>query len=285
MAPQQVDTPILGRLLVLATPLGNLNDLSDRQRDSLTNCDLIACEDTRTAQKLLAHLGIKKALTSLHDFNEQAGLEKLLQRLHAGATIVLTSDAGTPCLSDPGHRLVAACHDQKIPVSPIPGGSAVTTALSASGFPGDSFLFFGFLPRRGAERTALLKEMAASTRTTLFFESPQRIRDTLQELTEHLPPQRLLTLCRELTKLYEEIRRDTLQGLIAEPPQERGEFTVVVAPADEAERDERIKARYAFLKAHTPLQHDALLELIAAEFDMNPRRLHYLFDDSYKKRP
>ena len=227
-----------GRLDVVATPIGNMGDLSDRAREALQGADLIAAEDTRRTLGLLQHLGIAKPLLSLHAHNETQRLPEVLARLAAGNRVVLVSDAGTPLLSDPGFELVRAAIAQGIPVGVVPGPSAITAALALAGLPVDRFCFEGFLPAGGRERRARLAALAAETRTMVFFEAPHRIVDSLVDLSTRFGSQRTAVIARELTKLHETVYRGTLEELCAVAAQDanlqRGEITLIVHGAPHA---------------------------------------------------
>lgn len=222
-----------GTLSVVATPIGNLGDLSERARQVLTTADLVLAEDTRHTGRLLAHLGSEVPQRSLHEHNEGERIGEVLARLEAGEHLALVSDAGTPTVSDPGYRLLAACADAGVTIVPIPGASALLAALVASGLPTDRVAFDGFLPRKGAARRARLAELAREPRTVVLYLSPHRAAADLHDLAESLGGQRRAALCRELTKLHEEIRRGTLDELASSAAAGvRGEVTLVVAGAD-----------------------------------------------------
>lgn len=231
-----------GTLYVVATPIGNLDDLTPRARQILGDVDRIAAEDTRHTGRLLTHIGVKKPQTALHDFNESTAASGLIDALQGGIDVALVSDAGTPLVSDPGFRLVAMAHDAGIPVVPVPGPSAVTAALSVAGLATDRFCFEGFLPAKGAARQRRLEALAGETRTLVFFESVHRITDTLESMVGVFGPDRPATVARELTKLYESVTRSTLGELLAGHKDgtlvSRGEFVIVVGGADEG--DERL---------------------------------------------
>jgi 16S rRNA (cytidine1402-2'-O)-methyltransferase len=218
-----------GRLLVCPTPIGNLRDVTLRVLDALGEADAIACEDTRHTRVLLERHSISAPLLSLHEHNERARSGELLERIRAGETIALVSDAGTPLVSDPGFALVHACLDAGVAVEVLPGPSAVTTALVASGLPCERWLFVGFLPRKRAELTALL---AGAEETIVAFESPRRLAATLATLAA-LDPQRPAAVCRELSKLHEEVRRDSAAALAAHyaATPARGEIVLVLGAA------------------------------------------------------
>ncbi len=225
--------PIRGRLLVVATPLGNLGDLAPRAAAALADADLVCAEDTRRSRALLSHLGLKKLLLSLHRFNEAAGLPRVLAELAAGRTVALVTDGGTPAISDPGHRLVAAAHDAGHAVVPLAGPSSVTAALSVAGFPADRFLFAGFLPARAAARRHDLEALARVPETLVFLEAPHRVLAALDDMLGALGD-RPATLCRELTKLHEEVLRAPLSSIRATLSGREavlGEIVLVVAGA------------------------------------------------------
>lgn len=224
-----------GILYVVATPIGNLADLSPRAREVLASVDLIAAEDTRHSRKLLQHFGIATPLTAMHAHNEQQRVEELLGRLLGGQSVALISDAGTPLLSDPGFPLVRAALRAGVRVSPVPGPSAAMAALSVCGLPSDRFTFEGFLPAKGSARKARLAELADETRTLIFFEAPHRLLDSLRDMAEVLGGGREATLARELTKTYETVRLDTLGALAdwvaGDEDQRRGECVILVRGA------------------------------------------------------
>ncbi len=230
--------PAAGRLFVVATPIGNLADITLRAIRVLSEVDVIAAEDTRTTRKLLAHHGIHTPLVSYHDHNESVRTPELLGRLQAGDSVALVSEAGTPSISDPGYRLIDASVTAQIPVEPIPGPSALLAAVVVSGLPSDSFVFDGFLPRRSTERRKRLTGLAAERRTLVIFEAPHRVDSCLQDMLDVLGDRRA-ALCRELTKLHEEVRRDTLSNLLASLQRApmKGELVIVVEGAAEAVPD------------------------------------------------
>jgi 16S rRNA (cytidine1402-2'-O)-methyltransferase len=239
MTPAEV---AVGRLVVCPTPIGNLQDVTQRVLDALAQAEAIACEDTRHTRVLLARHSLSTPLVSLHEHNEQARARELVARMRDGAAIALVSDAGTPLVSDPGFALVRACIAAGVEVEVLPGPSAVTTALVASGLPADRWLFVGFLPRKRAERDRLL---AHTGETLVAFESPRRLAATLRGLAE-VDPDRPAAVCRELTKLHEEVRRASAAELAAHfattPP--RGEIVLVVgaAPPGAGSRDTALAA-------------------------------------------
>ncbi len=203
-----------GILYVVATPIGNLEDLTFRGLRILKEVDLIACEDTRQTAKLLAHYQIRKPTTSYHEHNESRKASQLLALLEEGKNIAVVSDAGTPCISDPGYRIVHLARERGITVTPIPGPCSFIAALSASGRSSDSFIFLGFLPAKAQARQTLLETLRNEERTLIFFESPNRLLDTLKELRTRMG-NRPLTVARELTKLYEELYSGTAAEALA----------------------------------------------------------------------
>jgi len=224
-------TPVSGTLSIVATPIGNLEDITQRALRVLREADLIACEDTRHTRKLLNHFAITTATISYHEHNEKERAEELCEALESGKNIALVSDAGTPLISDPGFRIVQAAVDRGISVVPIPGASAVITALSVSGLPTDQFLFAGFLPARTGARRAKLNELRTVAGTLVFYEAPHRIKATLQEALEVLG-NREAVIAREVTKLHEEFARGSLSQLIerlssSEAP--RGEMVLIIS--------------------------------------------------------
>jgi 16S rRNA (cytidine1402-2'-O)-methyltransferase len=223
-----------GRLLVVATPIGNLGDLSPRAAEALREADVVAAEDTRRTLKLFGHLGVQPpAMLSLPAFDERGRMGAILDRLREGQTIALCSDAGTPGISDPGAALVAAAWEIGAKVIPIPGPSAAASALAASGFPADRFYFAGFLPRKGGARRDALAAMARIPATLVLYEAGNRTADTLRDLAEALGDRRAL-VARELTKLHEQLERGPLTALADRFAGEvRGEVTLVVEPPPE----------------------------------------------------
>ncbi len=218
-----------GTLYVVGTPIGNLEDLSPRASRVLGEVSLVAAEDTRVARRLLAHLGVHPRLLSFNEHNWPRRLDSVLGALDEG-NVALVSDAGMPGISDPGRELVAAAAARGIRVESVPGPSAVTTALSVSGLPADAFQFLGFLPRRRRERIATLREAATTPLTLVLFEAPHRLRATLEDIAATFGD-RPVAVCRELTKLYEEVYRGTPSGALDHFDAPRGEFVIVLAGA------------------------------------------------------
>ena len=227
----------MGTLYLVATPIGNLEDITLRALRVLQECVLIATEDTRTTQRLLRHFDISKPLVSYYEHNKLTRLEQVLSALEQG-DVAVVSEAGTPVVSDPGYELVKAAADRGATVTAIPGPSAMTMALSLSGLPADRVLFAGFLPRRAADRQRVMQELADLRATLILFEAPHRLRAALMDAVHTWGGQRKCAVCRELTKIHEEVWRGTLQGAwlewqVREP---RGEFTLVVEGAPPAHK-------------------------------------------------
>ncbi len=233
-----VDVPRLaGGLYVVATPIGNLGDITLRALATLAGADLIACEDTRVSRKLFERYGITVPLAAYHDHNAAKARPALLRRLAEGAAVALVSDAGTPLVSDPGYKLVCAAQDAGHPVTALPGPSALLAAMAVAGLPTDQFLFAGFLPPKQAARRSRIAELAAIPATIVLFETGPRLAATLADLAAGLGP-RDAAVCRELTKLHEEIRRGDLSTLAqgAEAGESRGEIVLVIGPAAASEQ-------------------------------------------------
>ena len=229
-----------GTLYLVPTPIGNLGDISRRMADTLEQADFIAAEDTRVTVKLLNHLGIKKPMAIYHRHNTETGGRAILNRLQDGESCALVTDAGTPAISDPGEELVAQCAALGIPVCAIPGPCALVTALAVSGQPTGRFTFEGFLAMNKKNRRAHLESLRGEERTMVFYEAPHKLAATLQDLSDAFGPDRPVTLCRELTKLHEEVRRTTL-GEAAGYYREnvpKGEFVLVVRGAEHQEEQE-----------------------------------------------
>jgi 16S rRNA (cytidine1402-2'-O)-methyltransferase len=229
-----VAPPLPAGLHLVATPIGNLRDITVRALEVLAAADLIACEDTRVTRKLLEHYGIATTLTPYHDHNAAEARPKLLARLADGAAIALVSDAGTPLVSDPGYKLVRAARDAGVPVTALPGASAALAALTVSGLPTDRFFFEGFLPSKEGQRRMRIGELKRIPATLVLFETGARLAAALADLAAGLGA-REAAICRELTKLYEEVRHGELGALAretAEAPEPRGEIAIVIAPPD-----------------------------------------------------
>jgi len=222
-----------GCLYVVATPIGNLEDISMRALRILKEADVIACEDTRQTLKLLSHFGISKRLVSYHEHNEITRAAEIVIELEQGAKVALVSDAGTPAISDPGHRLVSLCLRHGIQVVPVPGASAFVAALAASGMPIEQFIFVGFVPSRPTERRKTLRALASEAWTLVLYEAPHRLLDTLEDVLELLG-NRPAVIAREVTKMHEEFQRGHIEDLIdtARRRAPRGEITLLIGPPD-----------------------------------------------------
>ncbi|NEW26224.1 16S rRNA (cytidine(1402)-2'-O)-methyltransferase [Nocardia cyriacigeorgica] len=228
------DSGPTGRLVLAATPMGDIGDASRRLRDGLATADVVAAEDTRRTRSLAKALGIEIGgrVVSFYDHVETARIPALLEEIESGKTVLLVTDAGMPSVSDPGYRMVAACVERGLPVTCLPGPSAVTTALALSGLPVERFCFDGFPPRKSGQRREWLRTLVAEPRACVFFEAPHRLADCLADAVEVLGPDRRAAVCRELTKTYEEVVRGTLAELAAWAVEgARGEITVVVEGA------------------------------------------------------
>lgn len=270
--------PAIGALVLVATPIGNLGDLSPRAVDALRDADVIACEDTRRTRALLTHAGIRagRRLRAVHAHNEAQAAARVVEDVRSGQRVVYASDAGMPGISDPGARLVGACIAAGLAVEVVPGPSAVLAALVVSGLPCDRFVFEGFLARRGAERRERLGAIASELRTVVCFESPRRVAATLADLVAACGADRPAALARELTKLHEEVQRGTLGQLAAALPAEpRGEHVIVIggaAPAA-APAEHAVEAAVAAALARGCSARDAAAD-VARELGI-PRRQAY----------
>ena len=268
----------MGTLYLVPTPIGNLGDISRRTAEILSAVDFIAAEDTRVTVKLLNHLEIKKPMTAYHRHNCDTAGPAILRRLEAGETCALVTDAGTPGISDPGEDLVALCAAAGVKVESIPGPCALTVALSVSGLPTGRFTFEGFLPMNKKNRRARLDALTCEERTMVFYEAPHKLRDTLDDLAETFGQDRRATLCRELTKLHEEVVRTTLGEAVSRYAEQepRGEFVLVVAgcpPRTEAGDEDAALARTEELhRAGLPLK--AAAAQAAEEFGVKKRVLY-----------
>ncbi|MBD2358816.1 16S rRNA (cytidine(1402)-2'-O)-methyltransferase [Tolypothrix sp. FACHB-123] len=270
--------PKPGTLYVVGTPIGNLEDITFRAVRILQNVDLIAAEDTRHTGKLLQHFQIQTGQISYHEHNRSSRIPELLEHLTNGKAIALVSDAGMPGISDPGYELVKACVEAGITVVPIPGASAAIAALSASGLPTDRFVFEGFLAAKTQQRREYLESLQTESRTLIFYESPHRLRDTLQDLGETFGSDRQIVLARELTKFYEEFWRGTIAEAISHYSQRepQGEYTLVVAgtPASQPQLTEaELKAELEQMMRQGISRSQASRQL--AKFTSLPRRQIY----------
>lgn len=230
-----------GTLYLVATPIGNLEDITYRAVRVLREVDLIACEDTRHTRKLLEHYKISRPLTSYHEHNEAARAEELVSKLEGGTNVALVSDAGMPLVSDPGYRVVAAAIRAGVPVVPIPGPVALLAALAASGLATDSFFFVGFLPAKSGQRARALEALRDQTATLVFYEAPHRILETIEDIERIFGPRRPVVVARELTKIHEEFLRGTVSEVtaaLASRASVKGEITLLIGRAQEPDVDE-----------------------------------------------
>ena len=244
-------------LFIVATPIGNLDDITFRAVEILKSIDIILAEDTRHSKKLLKHLNIAKPIRAFHEHNEREKMKAIIGELHSGKSIALISDAGTPLISDPGYFLVAQAKKEGLRVVPIPGPSALITALSASGLASDSFTFLGFLPSKKTARVKLLKSLVSRTETSIFYESPKRILATLTDMYSIFGGSREVCLAKELTKLFETIQTDSIPNLIKylniDKSHQKGEFVILVSANDKIDI------------AEAEAQLDSLLPILCAE--------------------
>ncbi|HET8941331.1 MAG TPA: 16S rRNA (cytidine(1402)-2'-O)-methyltransferase [Rudaea sp.] len=271
----------MGKLWIVATPIGNLEDFSARARSVVQSADLIAAEDTRHSAALLRHFGVATPTVALHEHNERDVCETLVQRMRDGAQIALICDAGTPLISDPGFRLVRAARTAGIKVSPVPGPCAAIAALSVAGLPSDRFVFEGFLPAKPGARRARLENLSTESRTLIFYESSHRIAETLADMAQIFGAIRAAVVARELTKLFETVLDGTLEELArrvaGDADQRRGELVVLVAGADAQADDVRLsegRRVFALLRAEMPPSRAAKL---AAEITGASRKSLYDF--------
>ena len=254
-------TDLTGILYIVATPIGNLQDITQRALDTFAQVDLIAAEDTRHSGLLLSHYGIKKPFFALHDHNEQEKVHILVEKLKQGRHIALISDAGTPLISDPGFHLVRQCREAGIRVVPLPGACAAITALCASGIASDRFCFEGFLPAKSKARKDKLENIAKEDRTLIFYESTHRILDTLEDMQSVLGEERYIVLAREITKTWETITGNTIKNLrewlLEDPNRTKGEMVLIVEGKPKSDNNDEISSQA--VKA---------LELIAEELPL-----------------
>ena len=268
--------PLAPGLHVVATPIGNMGDITIRALATLAAADTVLCEDTRTSGRLMERFAIRTRLQPYHEHNAQKVRPEILERLTQGATIALISDAGMPLVSDPGFRLVKEAAERGIPVTACPGASAVLTGLALSGLPTDRFLFAGFLPQKQGERRRVLAEFAHLRATLIFFESPHRIVDTLNDLAGALPG-RDVAVTRELTKLHEEVLRgsaEAIAGQLAGRPSVKGEITLIIGPPseDEAVSEQDLDAAISQALAEMPASKAA--SEVAKRFNLNRQDIY-----------
>lgn len=266
-----------GVLYVVSTPIGNLEDLTERARKVLSEVDWIAAEDTRHSGQFIRQLGIETRLISCHDHNEAQRTPDLVARLHAGESGALISDAGTPLISDPGYRLVRACQEADVTIVPIPGASALLAALAVAGQPSDRFLFEGFLPAKGAARERAIERLAALDVTAIVYEAPHRVLSLLEALAPKVAPERELTLCRELTKRFETVRRASVAAILEwvrdDANQQRGELVLVLSPAVRGEQlNQNDQALARALLKELPLSRAA--RILAAHTGLKRQQLY-----------
>ena len=264
-------------LYVVATPIGNLEDITLRGLRVLKGVDLIACEDTRQTQKLLNHYGITTHTVSYHEHNEMTKAAELVVDLEGGAKIALVTDAGMPGISDPGYRLITLAIRHRVPVIPVPGASAFLAALVASGLPADSFRFSGFLPAKQGERRTALAGIRSSPRTQVFYEAPHRVLDTLEDIVEVLGPDRHLVIAREVTKIHEEFLRGRAAELLATLKSRsdvKGEITLLIAKAEESSQaaaasGTSVKQRIAQVMSEENVDQKTALKKVAKEMGVS----------------
>lgn len=278
-----------GILYVIATPIGNLADITLRALDTIKNVKVLLAEDTRITKKLLDHYGIQAKLESLHDFNESKKIPALISQLKSGENIGLVSDAGTPLISDPGYKLVSTAQHEGIRVCPIPGASAVVTALSVAGIPTDRFIFEGFFPKKATERQKRLQALQFETRSIVFYESPQRILQSIETCIQVFGGHRKAALLRELTKQFEQHINGELiqisQALHEHPETVKGEFVLVVHGDEVSETAESIeKARLLLADLQKHLSHKDAIEIVAKHTGLGRNLLYSLGLDSVKKK-
>lgn len=264
-----------GTLYVVATPIGNLEDITYRAVRVLREADLIACEDTRHSAKLLQHYGIDKPTVSYHEHNEAARAEELVAKLEQGLTVAQVSDAGMPGISDPGYRVIRLAIERGVPVVPVPGASALIAGLAASGLPTDSFQFFGFMPSKSGQRRTMLESLrqiphASIFHTTIFYEAPHRIAATMQDIVEILGPEQPVVLARELTKIHEEFIRGTAAEVLARTQAQelRGEITLLIGKSEAQEPQAVVKdiaQRLEEIMREEKLDEKAALKILAKE--------------------
>jgi len=258
-----------GTLFVVATPIGNLEDITHRAVRVLKEVDLIACEDTRHTAKLLQHYGVDKPTVSYHEHNEAARAEELVAKLEQGLSVAQVSDAGMPGISDPGYRVIKLAIERGIQVVPVPGPSALIAALAASGMATDSFQFLGFLPARSGQRRTLLETLRHAAHTTIVYEAPHRIAETLQDVVELLGAERPIVLARELTKVHEEFLRGTAAGLLRQSKdrEPKGEITLLIGKNEQraAAPEKDIASRLHEIMREQQLDESAALKALAKE--------------------
>ncbi|CAJ1197670.1 Ribosomal RNA small subunit methyltransferase I [Companilactobacillus paralimentarius] len=271
-----------GCLFLVPTPIGNLEDMTFRAVNTLKEADLVAAEDTRNTKNLLNHFEIPTELISFHEHNTAQRIPELIEKMNSGLKIAQVSDAGAPSISDPGKELVKAAIKEEIPVVPLPGATASITALIASGIEPQPFYFFGFLPRKGKERTEALVDLANRNETTIVYESPYRVKKTIQDLIAKFGPERQITLARELTKIHEAFLRGSLQDVAQyyEENDPKGEYVLIIAgkPADQMETssDADLVAAVDNLIDHGKKPNKAIKE-VAADNGLKKQTVYNLY--------
>lgn len=269
-----------GKLILVGTPIGNLGDLSPRAVEALKSAELILCEDTRQTRKLLTHFGIERPTQSFHAHNEDKNTAAIIDRIEAGATVALVSDAGMPNVSDPGFRLIRMAREREVPIEPVPGPFAGVLALAASGIPPLPFAFFGFTPHRRGERREFYRHVAAAQMTAIVYESPERLVESLEDAAEVLGDVEV-TVAREMTKIHEELLGGTIGEVLEElraRPRIRGEITVVfsAAPGESQAADSTaIAEEFERLRATGMRRNDAI-KLVAEKFGMRKNEIYRL---------
>lgn len=271
-APTDEKSALKPALYVVATPIGNLEDITLRALRVLKEADLIACEDTRQTQKLLSHYGITTRTVSYHEHNEASRSEELIRKLKAGKRIALVTDAGMPGISDPGFRVVALAVENGVEVVPIPGAAAMISALAASGLPTDSFQFHGFLPAKSGQRRKTLHTIRSSQQTEIFYEAPHRLKEAIEDIVAELGASRPTVVARELTKIHEEFLRGPAAQILVELNSRgeiKGEITLLIGKAEEAEdstqHQQSVRERVQQVMAEQKLDEKAALKIVAKE--------------------
>lgn len=260
-----------GTLYLVATPIGNLEDMTFRALRVLKDVDLVAAEDTRHSRKLFNHYGIETPLTSYFAHNEAAKGERILDLLRQGKSVAVITDAGTPAISDPGFLLVRACREQNLPVTAVPGASAVIAALSVAGLPTERFAFEGFLPPKSSARRKLFKALGEEKRTLAFYEAPHRLVASLADLAEEIGADREVAVVRELTKLHEEVFRGTAGQALAHFEQDRvrGEIVLLLGPAPEQPQQETVREALQRWRSETDLPMREIVKEVARQFGLS----------------
>lgn len=267
-----------GKLYVVATPIGNLQDFSPRAIEVLNSVDCILCEDTRHSSTLLANFAIKTKTIALHDHNEKNTAQQIVDKLLEGINYALISDAGTPLISDPGYYLTHLCHQHNIQVIPVPGCCAFITALSASGMPSDSFSFYGFLPAKSKQRREKLASIKNSQQTSIFYESPHRIEEFIQDVIAELGTQRQVCIARELTKQFETIKKATAQEILdylqADTNHKKGEFVVLIEKGEIQQVELTLELQKLIEAIASQVQAKTLSKAVASAYGLNKNDIY-----------